>query len=58
MIGQERTSDRIDLYFIFQLFPVRFHEGQGHSQQNYFCDAVQCFYEEKWTVGNFLYFTT
>ena len=22
-----------------------------------FCDTVQCFYEEKWTVGNYLNFT-
>ena len=22
--------------------PVRIHEGQGHSRQNYFCDTVQC----------------
>ena len=32
--------------------PVRIHEGRGHSEghsrQNYFCDTVQCFYEEKW----------
>ena len=31
--------------------PVRIHEGRGHSEghsrQNYFCDTVQCFYEEK-----------
>ena len=31
--------------------PVRIHEGRGHSRQNYFCDTVQCFYEEKWRRG-------
>ena len=24
--------------------------GRGHSRQNYFCDTVQCFNEEKWTA--------
>ena len=37
--------------------PVRIHEGRaiprGHSRQNYFCDSVQCFYEEKWTACNY-----
>ena len=37
---------------------VRIHEGRGHSQQNYFCDTVQCFYEEKWTACNYWYFTS
>ena len=27
------------------------------SDQNFFCDTVQCFFEEKWTVGNYLNFT-
>ena len=25
--------------------------------KNFFCDTVQCFFEEKWTVGNYLHFT-
>ena len=31
--------------------------GGGHLLQNFFCDTVQCLYEEKWTVGNYLHFT-
>ena len=37
--------------------PVRIHEGWGHSQQNYFCDTMQCFYEEKWTACKYWHFT-
>ena len=41
--------------------PVRIHEGRGHSEghslQNYFCDTVQCFYEEKWTAFDYWQFT-
>ena len=41
--------------------PVRIHEGRGHSEghsrQNYFCDTVLCFYEEKWTAYNYWQFT-
>ena len=31
--------------------------GRGHSRQNYFCDTVQCFNEEKWTACNYWHFT-
>ena len=37
--------------------PVRIHEGRGYSRQNYFCDTVQSFYEEKWTACNHWHFT-
>ena len=41
--------------------PVRIHEGRGHSEghsrQNYFCDTVQFFYEEKWTACDYWQFT-
>ena len=57
LIGQEQSSDPIDLFFIFQWTPVCIHEERGHSQQNFFCDTVQCFCEEKCTVGNYLHFT-
>ena len=37
-----------ELRFVFML------GGDIHSRT---CDTVQCFYEEKWTVGNYLPFT-
>ena len=47
--------------FHFSMNPVGIHEGRGHSEdhsrQNYFCDTVQSFYEEKWTASNYWQFT-
>ena len=43
--------------FHFSMNPVGIHDGRGHSRQNYFCDTVQCFYEEKWTAYNYWHFT-
>ena len=38
--------------------PVRIHEGLGHSRQNFFCDTLQCFYDDKWAVGSYLHFNS
>ena len=43
--------------FHFSMNPVRIHEGRGYSRQNYFCDTLQCFYEEKRTACNYWHFT-
>ena len=45
MIGQELSSDHIDLHFIFQYTSIPILEGRGHKRQNFFFDTVQCFYD-------------
>ena len=50
LIGQERSSDRIDLYFIFNELRFVFMRGGGiHGRTSF------VIYEEKWTVGNYMY---
>ena len=52
LIGQEWSSDPIDLHFIFQWI----HEGQEHSWQSFFvilCNASM----KRNGVGNYLHFT-
>ena len=57
LIGQKTVIWSHWPVFHFSMNPVRIHEGRGHSRQNYFCDTVQCFYEEKWTGCNYWHFT-